>query len=194
MGEAKKKANSLRKWRDSLTDDEKVVADVASQVFDRLVVPNQATGMCYRLAFFLTELLAQQHSLQVEPIVGYVNDGTSDIMPSHAWIETAGKRTDLSLAFTEYSDAQLPGEVLILDRIARPGMRYTYSRDQTPEALQALQNLQSDPRFGHVVAQKEVEHAAMLARSKSAELRRAYLDSAPGGFDYTRLASIVANR
>lgn len=194
MGEAKKRANRLREWHDTLTDHEKIIAEVAAQIFERFVEPAQATGMCYRLAFFLTELLDRQHSLLVEPIVGYVNDGTDEIMTSHAWVESVGKRTDLSLAFTEYPEIQLPGEVLILDRIVRPGTRYIYSRDQTPDALQALQNVRANPRFGHIVAQKEAEHAAMLARSKSAELRRAYLDSAPDGFDYTRLARIVAGR
>lgn len=111
-----------------------------------------------------------------------------------AWIELADKRTGLSLALTERADVQLPGGVLILDRVMRPGIRYTYHRTRTPEALLALQELRSGPRFEAIVEQKEAEHVAMMACSKSTALRRAYLYSAPDGLDYDMLARIVQSR
>jgi hypothetical protein len=111
-----------------------------------------------------------------------------------AWIELADKRTGLSLALTERPDVQLPGGVLILDRVMRPGIRYTYHRTRTPEALLALQELRSGPRFEAIVEQKEAEHVAMMACGKSTALRRAYLYSAPDGLDYDMLARIVQSR
>lgn len=147
--------------------------------------------MCYRLAFFLTTLLRVEHGIEVEPVVGYVNDGDGEAMASHAWIEFANKRTDLSLAFTEHPDVQHPGEALILDRVVRAGHRYTHHRSRTPAALAAAAYAASDTRFAEALAHKEAEHIAMVARAKDSQLMRAYLDAAPDGFDFERLAGLV---
>lgn len=191
MGQAKLKAKALRDWQEGLSAEEKVVADVAQRVFDRFVVPNRAMGMCYRLAFFLAELLADRHGMTSVPVVGYVNDGTVDFMVSHAWLEVGGKRIDLSLAFTEHPKEQLQGEVLILDRVVRAGTRYAYHREQTPEAIEALNEFRSDPQAAAALAHKETEHAAMLEISGDPARRRAYLDAAPDGYNYARLVEIV---
>jgi hypothetical protein len=109
-----------------------------------------------------------------------------------AWMELADKRTGLSLALTERPDVQLPGGVLILDRVMPPDIRYPYHRTRTPEALLALRELRSGPRFE--VEQKQAEHVAMMACSRSTALRPAYLYSAPDGLDYDMLARIVQSR
>jgi hypothetical protein len=191
LGQAKQRSNAAEAWRNALPKQQKVIAEVCERVFGRFVVPAKATGMCYRLAFFLTTLLRVEHGIEVEPGVGYVNDGDGEAMASHAWIEFANKRTDLSLAFTEHPDVQHPGEVLILDRVVRAGHRYTYHRSRTPTALAAAAYAASDTRFAEALAQKEAEHIAMVARAKYSQLMRAYLDAAPDGFDFERLAGLV---
>lgn len=191
MGEAKKKMAAAREWRESLSPDEIVVADAATKLFSAFVQPFQAMGMCYRLTFFLAEYLQDHHGISVVPMVGYINDGEGDIMASHAWIELGGKKVDLALAFTEHPEAQLVGEVLILDRVTRPGVRYTYHRERSPEALRAIMRLRSDVKFETLADHKEQEHLTMKARAQNPDLRRAYLDDAPDGFVYDRLVKLM---
>ena len=191
MGEAKKKAEALREWRGGQTADEQTIADVALKLFDVFVRPLEAMAMCYRLTFFLAEYLQDRHAISVDAVVGYINDGTGDLMASHAWVESCGKRVDLAPAFTEHPTAQLPGEVVVLDRVVRAGTRYSYHRERSPEALKAILDLNSDPIFAALAQHKEEEHLTMTARSQNAALRLAYLNAAPDGFDYARLAAMV---
>lgn len=191
MGEAKRRAQARDAWWGSLSPDGRVVAEVAQRIFDRLVAPSQAIGMCYRLAFFLEQYLAVEHGISVEAVVGYVNDGTDDVMISHAWIEFEGQRTDLSLANVQHPHAQSAGEVLIMGNIARAGQRYSYHRERSLAGLVIAQELMQDPKVGAMVLQKEEEHLFMVARTKSADLRRSYLDGAPDGLNFERLAALV---
>jgi hypothetical protein len=43
--------------------------------------------------FFLAAYLLQEHSIQVQPVVGFANDGESEVMVSHAWVEFGGKKS-----------------------------------------------------------------------------------------------------
>ena len=96
------------------------------------------------------------------PVVGYVNDGTDDIMILHAWIELNGRKTDLMLAFVEYGHA---GPLLVLDRELRPGaVQYSYRREQTDAGLARYAALMDDPQTRPLVIHKEQEHADVLAR------------------------------
>ncbi len=52
-------------------------------------------GLPYRISFFLQEFLRETHDISVDVVVGYVNDGESDIMASHAWLEYNGKKLTL---------------------------------------------------------------------------------------------------
>jgi len=50
-----------------------------------------------------------------------------------------GKKTDISLTRTEHPDAQLPGPLLILDRVIRPGRGvHTYHRERSAGAVYPL--------------------------------------------------------
>ena len=190
VGEAKKKKMELEAWRSQLTHDEVLIDAAATAVFDQFVQPLKAVGMCYRLAFFLTEYLAAK-GVTVEPIVGYINDGTGDIMTSHAWVEHGGRRVDLSLTYTEFPDVQLPGQMLILDRVAKSGTAYTYHRNQGDDALRTLEAVKRDPRYRELAMRKDAEHAMMVDTAQSSAARRRYLDGAPDGFDFARIAAIV---
>ena len=111
MGHAKKKAAELAAWLETLSAEERTAFAVARAAYERIIKAQAATGMCYRMAFFLTAYLTERHGIRVEPVVGYINDGTDDIMISHAWIELGGKKTDISLTMTEHPDAQPTGSL-----------------------------------------------------------------------------------
>ena len=191
MGEAKRKAARARDWQLSLNGDEQLVARAAQRTYERFVVPTRAMGMCYRLAFFLAIYLNREHRIAALPVIGYVHDGTGDLMTSHGWIDFNGKKTDISLTITEHPQAQLPGQLIVLDEVLREGHRYTYHREQTEPARQALEDLVRDPQWAPVVAHKEREHAMMMELADDPERAAAYLDAAPDGFSYARLAQIV---
>ena len=48
--------------------------------------------MCYRISFFLQEFLSEKNGISVDIVIGYVNDGESEIMASHAWLEYESKK------------------------------------------------------------------------------------------------------
>jgi hypothetical protein len=131
-------------------------------------------GMCYRLAFFLTTYLQQEHDISTNAVVGYAHDQTSPLMASHAWVEIEGKKTDLSLAFTEAPDIQLRGEVSIVDHVYKPGHRYAYHRERNDAANEVIRTMLDDPQCGLVVQQKEAEHANMVKLSRNPVWMRQY--------------------
>ena len=147
--------------------------------------------MCYRLAFFVTVYLREEHDISANAVVGYAHDQTSPVMASHAWVEVEAKKTDLSLAFTEEPDIQLPGEVLILDHVYKPGHRYAYFRERNDAANEVIRTLLDDPQFLLVVRHNEAEHAKMAELSQNTAQMRQYLDAAPDGLSYDALARSI---
>lgn len=190
MGEAKRKQRALELWRATLSPDQIKVAEVSQALLDRFLLPMRSMGMCYRMTAFLTERLLAE-AVALEPIVGYVNDGTDDVMISHAWIESNGRRTDLTLGITEVPDVQLPGEVIILDRIVRPGRRYSYHREMTEAGRRKWEEMRGDPTVRAAIEKKEEEHKKMSDVMRTSASRRHYLDAAPDGLTYERLAALV---
>jgi hypothetical protein len=189
MGEAKKKAAALAGWQDKLSPEERIVSAVSQAAYDKIVRRLGAIGVCYRISFFLTEFLLQEHGIRIEPIVGYVNDGESEVMASHAWVEFGGKKIDLSLTLTERPHVQPPGPLVILDRQFKFGRAaYTYHRERSPAALRRVEELMRVPAYNEVVLHKEAEHRQMEAIARSPTLIRVYLDAAPDGLGYEELA------
>ena len=193
MGEAKRKGNQFALWRDNLSAEEKVILSVAQATYARFVVPSNATGMCYRLAIFLSTYLQQRHYIQAPAIVGYVNDGLGDVMVSHAWIEYNNKKTDISLTISEHPDHIPTGPIIILDQQFSAGdVQYTYHYGQTQAGLQAeIELLQDNSYSAQIVAQKRNEHAMMQLIVKDYDSQRAYLDRAPDGINYARMVAII---
>jgi len=191
MGEAKARRKRDEAFRTMLSANEVIVMETALAVHRKFLVPNEATGMCYRMAFFLAEYLLDRHGIAATPKVGYVNDGEGDIMTSHAWLVFNGKKTDISLTQTQHPSVPT-GSLLVLDHPFAVGKAtYTYHDDRTPEALLAAMQVYADPQIGPMVQHKEMEHIEMQARAGSQAMRRAYLDMAPDGFTYDRLAAII---
>lgn len=186
MGQAKRRTSDNQKWFDSLTTDERKIADTADRLLNRVLKPMGATGMCYRMTFFLHLYLIEM-GIQTTPVVGYINDGTDDIMISHAWLDYNGKKTDITLASMEHPDITPIGQVIVLDRVVHSGHTYSYHLQQSAKGLEAEGTILSTD----VVNMKRAEHSAMLARARDGSIMRAYIDSAPDRMTFTMLKAIV---
>jgi hypothetical protein len=194
MGQAKKKASQVATWLETLSPDERKVFAVARAAYENIVKAQSATGMCYRTTFFMTAYLAKEQGLQVEPVVGYVNDGTDDLMISHAWVEIGGKKTDINLTMTEHPHAQLTGPLLILDKeFTRGAATYTYHRERGATAALRVKELMEDPRARNFLRHKEAEHTRMTAIAKDLKLIHEYLNAAPDGLGYELLARMISS-
>jgi hypothetical protein len=192
MGQAKQKQAALANWKGSLSANERTIFAVAEAVHKNIVKALGATGMCYRIAFFLADVLRDKHDITTEPVVGFVNDGESALMVSHAWIEFDGKKTDVSLTQTENPAVQLPGPLLLLDRaFGTSRANYTYHREQSEASSRLIESLKGDSRYAEAVRHKEREHQRMAEIAASWPAIRAYLDSAPDGLGYAALANRV---
>jgi hypothetical protein len=123
--------------------------------------------------------------------VGYVNDGTDDVMISHAWLEHEGKKTDLTLARAERPDLNPLGEVLILDFPFRQGHKYTYRLTKSAAAIAVENKWLSEPRSAGVVLNKRTEHGMMTAIAQSPQQMRAYLDNAPDRLAYRFFSDLL---
>jgi hypothetical protein len=190
VGQAKLRSAAIQKWLAGLTDEERVCADAAQRLLQRFIDPAEATGMCYRLVFFL-HLYLKDRGILTNPVVGYLNDGTDDVMVSHAWLELSGKKTDLTLGRTERPAVNPPGDILILDFPVRRGHGYTYHLEKTPEAIAVEEHWLREPDAAGLVRHKAAEHDRMLRLSADPIAMHAFLDAAPDGLTYARLASII---
>ena len=134
MGEAKKRRARIQAWSDGLSVEELLICQAALGLYNRFLEPSGATGMCYRMTFFLSLYLKERHGLETVVRVGYINDGTDEIYASHAWLEYNGKKIDLTLANTERPEIQLTGDMLVLDYPFNKGRaNYTYHFELTQE-------------------------------------------------------------
>lgn len=192
MGEAKRKAADLRKWLDALTEEERVVYLSARALFDRFIRPERVREMCYHSVFFLHEYILNSHGIIVEPVIGYINDGTDEVLISHAWLEFSGKKTDVSLAFTSRPEINPPGQLIYLDRVFGQGHVYSYHREMTEAGRAALEEFRINGN-ATLVDHKEREHSRMLAMAEDPSGIRTYLDSAPEGMTYEEIVARISD-
>lgn len=201
MGQAKIRKNEIdalktanQTWLLSLDDEaKKTIADLALRAHANIVVKLNMTGACYLLTMFLAQYLSKEKGIEVTPVVGYVNDGTGDIMTSHAWIEYDGVKTDISLTKTEFEHAQLTGDLLIHDYSWTKGKaNYTYHYKQNPAGLAAIKNLLAkDDEMKVIIEHKEQEHQFMQSVIKTKSGIDEFLASAPPNRNYQALASYI---
>lgn len=198
MGEARRRKVEIAitkqkyaDWLDTLTQIEREVALVAMRTHERIVVGKRLLGGCYLLSFFLSQYLKRERGIETTAVVGWVNDGATPLMISHAWLEFEGKKTDITLTHTEHPDVQLPGELIILDYVVRSGrVKYTYHRQRSTEAVAALQKLRDEMPW--VVDAKEAEHLQMEEMSQSKTMIQKYLNAAPSDRNYDAIARLLA--
>jgi hypothetical protein len=126
--------------------------------------------------------------------VGWVNDGETDAMASHAWIEIGGKKIDVALTQTEFPEAQPPGPLLILDRVMRRGAAvYSYHLEQSHASVALMMRARESclPDMVEMLENKMFEHLRMAASAKSDQLIDAYLNAAPKDRNYETLARLL---
>jgi hypothetical protein len=194
MGEAKRRAAAYEaakaKLLGSLTGDGLVVAGSAIKLFEGFILPTRYTGGCYLTNMVLHRYLKDEHGIETEVIVGYINDGTDDIYMSHGWLEHEGRKTDLTIHLTEHPEVQLPGNLLVADQVLRPGrVTHTYHRERPVEGLRKEMEMMANPDIAPIVAHKAEEHQAMLARAKHRSLLDAYLGMAPKEMSYEAMTA-----
>lgn len=199
MGEAQRRKAEIEEvsrlytdWLATLSQSEREVAQVYMRAHERIVKGKRLLGACYLLSFFLHQYLKREKNIETTVVVGWINDGTTPLMISHAWLEFGGKKSDITLTHTEHPDAQLTGELIILDHVVRSGrVKYTYHRQRTMEAVIALQKLREEMPWA--VDTKEAEHLLMEEMSKSEAMILKYLNAAPYDRNYDALARLLAN-
>ena len=157
-----------------VTDKE---ALVIQRVARRLHRSFAVEGACYRVTLFLRYHLARAHGIRGEAVIGYVNDGTDDLYSSHAWFEHRGLMTDVALCRPLEPRLQKRGAVLVGGKEVVPGWAFTYHRERPAGALT-------------VVSYDEL-HTAITGIAEDEDAIRAYLDGAPDGIGYTRMAALV---
>ena len=196
MGEAKRRAESYRLAKENLLTavqgNDRKIAESAISLFEGFVMPNRYTGGCYLTTMFLHRYLADECGIETEPVVGYINDGTDDIFMSHAWLEVEGRKTDLTVHLTDRPDVQLPGALVILDHVLRPGrVTHSYHRELTPAAVTANVEMAKEPQLAALLAHKQREHQEMFARASDTKLMAAYLAAAPLEFGYAAMRASI---
>ncbi len=184
-------AQAKQRLMADLAGDEAVVAETAVNFFERFVFPKRYTGGCYLVTMFLQRFLKEEKAVAVTPVVGYVNDGTDDVMISHAWLELNGLKTDVTLHLTEYPESQLPGALLILDRQLLKGqVEHSYHREQTPAGYAENQRLALGSLRG-MIAHKDAEHAYMSECMTDPARMAAHQAKAPPGLRYDDMRAVL---
>ncbi len=189
MGEAKRRAEAFKRAKACLfagiAGDESalVVADTALAFYERFILPKRYTGGCYLTTMFLHRFLKEEHGIVTDPVVGYVNDGTDDIMISHAWIELDGRKTDVTLNVVD-PNISMSGGLLILDTEIVPGQaRYGYHHQMTAAGEGANAALIA-AGMGGLLRHKQQEHQMMLGIIADPRRMADHHSAAPSGLGY----------
>ncbi|MGA1834273.1 hypothetical protein [Rhizobium wenxiniae] len=196
MGQAKQRKQAYQTATKAMLSEcdteATTVAVAATRLFDHFIRPNRFTGGCYHVSMTLHRFLSDKHNIATQVVVGYVNDGTDDIMISHAWLEYRGRKIDLNLHIMENPDITRPGDLIVMDRILLPGLQaYTYHTERTGRYLKAAEDMLADPDIAAIAKHKDEEHRVMLARSKDRELMDAYISMAPSHMGYQAMTAAL---
>lgn len=193
MGQAKTRKKEIEDFISLLTNEERIVFDLSKKAYDRIIRAHDFQGACYHMTFLLKAILRREHGIESDAVIGFVNDGTDDIMISHGWLEHNGRKVDIALANPNHG--QKPGPLLILDqRFQEHGTAdYSYHRERGAAGDYAIQRLLTSdhPQARTIAQQKEGEHSFMTEVSKSEERIMEYLNGAPNGATYERFLKIL---
>ncbi|MDH7974399.1 hypothetical protein QH494_19590 [Sphingomonas sp. AR_OL41] len=196
MGEAKRRADAFKRAKADLfagiAGDERalVVANTALAFYERFILPKRYTGGCYLTTMFLHRVLKDEHSITTDPVVGYVNDGTDNIMISHSWIELDGRKTDVTLSLVD-PNISMSGGLLILDTEIVPGrVRYGYYHQMTAAGEEANAALIA-AGMGGLLRHKQQEHRIMLGMMADPKRMADHHSAAPSGLGYDEMRAAL---
>lgn len=192
MGKAARaNANARQAWIAALSPDENTAREAAESLLDNFVRPAKATGMCYRMTYFLHLYLAEL-GIPSTPVVGWVTDGRDDLAISHAWLDVDGRKIDVTLVHADPGINSIAGKALILDRPVGAGADYAYFLAKEGRHVDADRAAaETSAEISQLLAYKEQQHAEMTRRACDASEMRSFLDAAPDGIDYERLKAII---
>ena len=188
MGEAARRKAADAAWLATLDEQERILVRAAKGLGAALPLD----GACYRASMFLKLFLEQEHGIDTNVVVAFVNDGTDELYASHAWLEFQGQQTDLTLCRPLRPEVQQRGKLVIHGRVIAEGWpRYTYHLHRPPEGVRVIEQMMADPATRPLIAEQEEIHLHMVATAKNNALIHAYLDGAPDGLTYDRIAAAV---
>lgn len=194
MGEAKRRqamkvmeAARRKAWEAGLDEHGRIILRIAEKTAQALAID----GACYRATLFMKYHLELRYDIRGDAVVGYVNDGTDELYGYHAWLETDGLRTDVALCRPQDPSIQKRGPLTILGHEMAAGWPYTYHRTRPPQATAMIMEWMRDPSMRELVSQQEEQHMRLASTARRSDLIRVYLDGAPDGLDYERLAAMV---
>jgi hypothetical protein len=195
MGKAARANSEARRaWIDSLSPTDNAAREAAEALLDNFVKPAKATGMCYRMTYFLHLYLAELGIPSI-PIVGWVTDGRDELAISHAWVDVGGRKIDVTLVHASPEIDSIAGKALILDRPVGAGADYAYFPHKERRHLDADEEAATiSTEVRRLIAYKQDQHAEMAKRAGDAGEMRRFLDAASDGITYERLKAIVQRR
>ncbi|MBY0314410.1 MAG: hypothetical protein K2Q26_02755 [Bdellovibrionales bacterium] len=195
MGQAKNRKKEIEDFISSLSSEERIIFDLSKKAYDRIIRAHDFQGACYHMTFLLKAILHREFNIEIDAVIGFVNDGTDDLMISHGWLEYRGRKIDVALA--NPNNGQLPGPVLILDQKFQEhgSANYTYHRERGEAGEQAILRLLNSehPQAQMLAQQKEREHSFMTEVANSEEKIMEYLNNAPNGATYERLFELLSS-
>ncbi len=193
MSQTKNRKKETAAFLASLSNEERIVFDLSELTYKRIIRGLDFKGACYHMTFFLKTVLRQEHGIESNAVVGFVNDGTDDIMISHGWLEFSGRKIDITLA--NLNHGQRPGPVLILDQKFQEhntaNYSYYYERGDVGDRTIKKLLISNNPQCCAIVQQKEREHNLMVEIGSSKERIMEYLNHAPNGVTYDRLLQLL---
>lgn len=193
MGEGKRRRQELEAMISTFSTEQKIIFDLAQSAYDKIIRANNFQGACYHMTYFLKAVLHKEHQIKTDAVIGFINDGTDDIMISHGWLEYQGSKVDIAAANPNHG--QPPGPVLILDyKFQEQGtIEYTYHHQRGEKGERAIQQLGQSkiPEVLQMIKEKEQEHGWMLDIGSSNEKIMDYLNGAPNGATYDVLLKIL---
>lgn len=196
MGEAKRRADAFKRAKAdlfaSIDGDEagRLVADTALAFHERFILAKRYNSGCYLTTMFLHRYLREEHGLVTDPIVGYVNDGTDDIMISHAWIELDGRKTDVTLSVVD-PKISMSGGLLILDTEIVPGQASYSYHHQMNAAGDAANAALVAAGMGGLLRHKQQEHRLMLHIMADPKRMADHHAKAPPGLGYDEMRAAL---
>ena len=193
MGQSKSRKKELDAFLSSLSRDEQIIFNLAQKAYDRIIRALNFQGACYHMTLLHKTILLKEFKIEADAIIGFVNDGTDNLMISHGWLEYRGRKVDVAISNPNYG--QQPGPLLILDYKFQQHNSSDYSYDRTRGSLgdQAIEELLASeyPQVRMMAEQKEAEHAFMTKIADSEDRIVDYLDNAPAGMTYDRFLKIL---
>ena len=176
----RQKERDMIEWEERLSVTERAILKVARDMYFYFPMD----GGCYHLSFFLACYLRDRFGVNGQAEVGFVNDGTNTLYPSHAWYVLDDRITDLAISRPVNPLSNWCGPLIMFGQEIAPGWRYSYHTESSPKGAEIIRGM-SDYA---ILPPSRKLHIKMSAISRSYLSMRAYLSNATKGYTYDEMA------